>query len=751
MGTMDKDNITATGSVQGASQTPAEKGTTEHRLWGARQEEWAAFSKLALPDIRPIVSNPNIPTLASIKAGKPTRGGKTWLKVPSRKYTYSDIVSVSGFKGWPSYRTTEDDIRQWSIDADLGFGLVGNLVKAIDIDIDDPVLAQSVDDWLCRYMDADLPYRSRTNSPRKMLVYRLKDPEKGRSKIVVPMPEGTKGQVEFLFDKSFFVACGRHHTGALQTWTDLPERYEDLPVLDNDRIEDMINAFIAEFSPASSPVSSSLSSSVAVTDRQASQVDVEDDLYRFVLDSPWFNGIGPSGEVYVLCPWRESHTAKDGKADETVFFPKGLGGREHPGFKCMHTSHGPKNIADFTAAIGYVPEDFPVARITDPRPSLHLFERNKLGIAKASLINIINALRWLNGHEFSLRYDTFEDAMWVRTDARPWERVNDRHYADAAMKLYTLCQLDDPNINKLRQAFDVVSAENSIDTGRMWLEGTTWDGVDRTDALMRAMSVDDTPYSKACITYFMTAMAARLANDTGTGVQADMSLVLASRQGDNKSTFLKALSPRPEWYTTVDMASRDADTARLIRGKAIVELAELRGMMGREAEAIRAWMTATYDEYVKKYKEETTRNPRRCVFVGTTNHRRFLVDPTGNRRWLPLPVASFSSSGRHLDVEWVENNKAQIWAQGYALYKNGGIRWRQAQTLAQNEHDKYRQHSTNELMVLKWLTETNCTRFRTLDVLQACNIRVKYPQEIEAYLVSLGWREENGLWTISLY
>ena len=79
-------------------------------------------------------------------------------------------------------------------------------------------------------------------------------------------------------------------------------------------------------------------------------------------------------------------------------------------------------------------------------------------------------------------------------------------------------------------------------------------------------------------------------------------------------------------------------------------------------EGVKSSVTAKSDEYRGAYARESEKRYRTCVFVGTTNDAQFLVDKTGNRRFLPLecgvePIAKkfyllmmsfcYMSSGRH--------------------------------------------------------------------------------------------------------
>ena len=60
---------------------------------------------------------------------------------------------------------------------------------------------------------------------------------------------------------------------------------------------------------------------------------------------------------------------------------------------------------------------------------------------------------------------------------------------------------------------------------------------------------------------------------------------------------------------------------------------------------------------------------RRCSFIGNTNEREFLTDPTGNVRWICFEIK---------DINWdyhrdIDINK--VWAQAYHLFETGEIRY----------------------------------------------------------------------------
>ena len=147
---------------------------------------------------------------------------------------------------------------------------------------------------------------------------------------------------------------------------------------------------------------------------------------------------------------------------------------------------------------------------------------------------------------------------------------------------------------------------------------------------------EDTPYTRAVSRYWWTAHAGRV---LAPGIKADMVPVLVGAQGIRKTSGVLAMVPGPEHCVEITLDDvRDADQARLLRGRLIGEIAELRGLRTRDAESIKSFISRTHENWIPKYREFATTFARRLVFVGTTNVEEFLDDETGNRRWLPVHV-----------------------------------------------------------------------------------------------------------------
>jgi predicted P-loop ATPase len=213
-----------------------------------------------------------------------------------------------------------------------------------------------------------------------------------------------------------------------------------------------------------------------------------------------------------------------------------------------------------------------------------------------------------------------------------WRALEDTDYARMKMAMERIGV--HANREALRDAVALVAEENQVDTAQVWLDSLEWDGVERVSTFgHQVLKAMDCPYTTAVSEYMWTALAGRIIHP---GCQAEMVPIFIGAQGNRKTSTIKAMVPGPEFYVEIDLQHRDDNLARMLRGKLVGELAEMKGLATKGNEAIKAWVTRTHEEWVPKYKERQVTYPRRTAFIGTSNPPRFLDDPTGERRWLPL-------------------------------------------------------------------------------------------------------------------
>jgi predicted P-loop ATPase len=248
-----------------------------------------------------------------------------------------------------------------------------------------------------------------------------------------------------------------------------------------------------------------------------------------------------------------------------------------------------------------------------------------------------------------------------------------------------------------RTAVAMVADENTFDSAHDYVASLLWDGVPRIDAALPTyFRTADTPYARAVGAYLFTALAGRALQP---GVQADMVPVLVGLQGERKSSSVRALSPHGDFFAEVNLKKIDDDnTARLIRGKLVGEIAELRGLFGRDQESIKAWITRRVEQWRSLYNEFVTSYPRRIVFIGTTNEREFLDDPSGERRWLPIVAGK-------VDVESLERDREQLWAEGAVRFRASGVAWQDAERLARGQHEAFKLLDPWQEPIEAWLAQ----------------------------------------------
>ena len=144
--------------------------------------------------------------------------------------------------------------------------------------------------------------------------------------------------------------------------------------------------------------------------------------------------------------------------------------------------------------------------------------------------------------------------------------------------------------------------------------------------------------------------------------------ILVGHQGAGKSQFARSLVPDTlfaEITAGIDQLSKEM--YRLHVGW-LLELPEIdQYFNARNIENFKNLVTTRCDEVRFPYASLPTKLNRRFVMIGTTNRNQFLVDSTGNRRFVPLEVApNFEIPWKQLAME-----RDSLWAAAIAAYRAG--------------------------------------------------------------------------------
>ena len=664
---------------------------------GASPGEWdAVIAAGLLEQMLPVVQNPGLPR-------SPASALKTVGKVPSQLNAYGEVV---GFPQWTKHVTTAEEVAKWRRNLDIGISIrLGAHMAAIDCDVDDKAVAEGILAIARRYFGDAAPIRVRADSARWLMPIRTVDFTTAKRRYTLRC-----GDVpEILGDGCQFVACGTHPRGCRYRWIG---NIKDMPSVTSETFEAFIREMVDTYGTGEELICRGSSRAPAGDDADV----IFDRLYHWIKKNLPFDERRP-GELDIPCPWEHEHTSGSAFDGSTTYYCAGTGGYSEPAFICMHAHCEGRTIADLTAwaaSQGYertTAEDFAdIKPLPDATPEeadewaklreiLMRYMDPKTGSIQANLVSVAVGLQMgLEYCGFEIRQDTFTSMpVFRRAKAEPWQQLS-----DARMVEMRKCLMEERHFGKISRelmsdAILYAADQNAFDSMRDYLERTLpeWDGVDRiTDFFRKYCGAKSTPYEWATARYMWTALYGRAT--TVQGIKADIVPVLVGKQGARKSTLVRVLAPREDLAGEISLETRDADLARQIRGKVVVEIPELVGMSKKDVAAVKYWISLQKDSYIQKYQERETVAPRRCLMMMTTNVHDFLTDPTGNRRFAPIEVGQ-------IDIETVERDRLQLWAQAKVIFEKDGIDHRSVEQLSAEENKKYMYSDPWEEAVSQWL------------------------------------------------
>ncbi|KAA8389678.1 virulence-associated E family protein [Acetobacter tropicalis] len=215
------------------------------------------------------------------------------------------------------------------------------------------------------------------------------------------------------------------------------------------------------------------------------------------------------------------------------------------------------------------------------------------------------------------------------------------------------------------QAISRVAYERRFHPVRAYLNGLKWDGIPRLVTwLTDYIGADLTDYTQGIGRMFLIGLIARIMKP---GCKMDYMLVLEGQQGARKSTACAILGG--DWYSdSLPDLKTGKDVPVHLRGKWVIEIAELSALGKAENELLKSFLTRTTERYRPPYGRMEVVEPRQCILIGTTNKSVYLSDETGGRRYWPVKVGK-------IDTELLAQGRDQLLAEAVDAFRKGEQWW----------------------------------------------------------------------------
>ena len=368
---------------------------------------------------------------------------------------------------------------------------------------------------------------------------------------------------------------------------------------------------------------------------------------------------------------------------------------------------------------------------------------NDRGKPEGSAINIATALEKAPGLAGMLGFDEFEQKTLVLR-APPWNkgRFEVRQWSDADdTELLLWLQSNGLPVRAVTSVADtarMIAKRHSFDPLADYLNGLEWDGSPRLEAwLVTYLGAEPTKLNRAISRAFLISAVAR---GLRPGCQVDHVLTLESPQGIGKTETVRTLGGKWTQENLPDLHSKDGIAA--LAGAWIVELSELAAMGRSEVEAVKSFISRRVDRYRPAYGRHVVEQPRRCVFIATTNEGQYLRDRTGNRRFWPVKCSE-------IDLDALREDRDQLFAEAVAAYRNGEawhftdpetIKAAEVEQLARVEHDPWTADIASFI-----LGKSQTTTSEILGMLDVPRGRSSAPQakRIAGIMRELGWQKHE--------
>jgi len=306
--------------------------------------------------------------------------------------------------------------------------------------------------------------------------------------------------------------------------------------------------------------------------------------------------------------------------------------------------------------------------------------------------NIAAAIEAVRGCYPGLRLNT------LTYDLEYGPLMSPRVISDPTMSYITVSRLSGKDFPKqvVTDVTRTIGEENAYNPVKRYLEHCNKNAtpIDYFDDLARTLlgvtaESDDNPrlptgrlYADEVMRRFLIGAVARAMSP---GCPHSWMMILVGPQNLGKSNFFQYLTPPTElnqkypWVSTIQQGiGRLKEKPHILHAGWLVLLDEVERYFKRQyTEELKNLISVATDRSDRKWENERS-FPRAFVLCGATNSMNFMVDPTGNRRFMPIRVpgkvpAPEDPTIRIIDLDRVKLDRDRIWAAAYRAFLDGEV------------------------------------------------------------------------------
>ena len=297
---------------------------------------------------------------------------------------------------------------------------------------------------------------------------------------------------------------------------------------------------------------------------------------------------------------------------------------------------------------------------------------------------------WLDKNAISIGYDEIGKILVV---GGLWDENPEQIEANLPALVFSKiqCEFQRCTLQTVSAYLSIIASRNVVNPAKSLIESVEWDGVSRLPEVFAILGISGDELSKTLVKKWLIQCVSLLYNSVGSPFGADGVLVLVGRQGIGKTRCFRRLAVESGLFGEGKCVNfGDKDSLISTTSYWLTELGEIESTLKGDREKLKAFITASVDEYRHPYARASTKAMRRTSFCGSANTADFLTDQTGNRRFWTVSVEK-------IDLERLDKlNVLQLWAEIKVLSDAD----RQAFRLTPDEREELANRNSNHTQFL---------------------------------------------------